>query len=166
MHPSLYLPNEIWELILDCLDTQALLNFQHTCHPWRQIVLSYVINGRLKNRAFVSLHCFFLKKKILANLILKTQIQHRLKYEGKGLHHRRSIWNTLCIHANAGAFIIGIGTYTEDFEDLFNASLNITFDRSTTTINFWDNTSGEMVSTQTLIIDTNDTKHSFDIIYF
>ena len=52
-----------------------------------------------------------------------------MKHEGKGLHHRYSIWNTLCIHANSGAFITGIGTYTEDFEDLFNASLNITFDR-------------------------------------
>ena len=34
------------------------------------------------------------------------------------------------MHAKSGAFITGIGTYTEDFEDLFNESLNITFDRS------------------------------------
>ena len=52
--PSLTLPTEIWEIILDCLDSKELLNFQHTCHAWRQIVLSYIINGRLKNRALVS----------------------------------------------------------------------------------------------------------------
>ena len=68
------------------------------------------------------------------------------------------------MHAKSGAFITGIGTYTEDFEDLFNESLNITFDRSTTTINIWKSTSEERVSrtllsTQTLIADTNYTKY-------
>ena len=68
------------------------------------------------------------------------------------------------MHAKSGAFITGIGTYTEDFEDLFNESLNITFDRSTTTINIWKSTSEErvsrtLVSTQTLIVDTNYTKY-------
>ena len=68
------------------------------------------------------------------------------------------------MHAKSGAFITGIGTYTEDFEDLFNESLNITFDRSTTTINIWKSTSEErvsrtLISTQTLIADTNYTKY-------
>ena len=53
MYISLILPTEIWEIILDCLSSQGLLNFQHTCHAWREIVLNYIINGRLKNRSFV-----------------------------------------------------------------------------------------------------------------
>ena len=53
MYISLILPTEIWEIILDCLSSQGLLNFQHTCHAWREIVLTYIINGRLKNRSFV-----------------------------------------------------------------------------------------------------------------
>ena len=57
-----------------------------------------------------------------------------------------------------------IGTYCGDFEDLFDERLNITFDRSTTTINIWKSTSEERVSrtllsTQTLITDTNYTKY-------
>ena len=54
MNISLILPAEILEIILDCLDSRGLLNFQHTCHAWREIVLNYIINGRLKNRSFIS----------------------------------------------------------------------------------------------------------------
>jgi len=54
MYLSTSLPAEIWEKILDLLDTRALLNCQHTCHEWRSMVLSYVLSGRLKNRALVS----------------------------------------------------------------------------------------------------------------
>ena len=54
MHVSFTLPAEIWEKILDLLDTNSLLSFQHTCHQWRNIILEYVMRGRLRNRALVS----------------------------------------------------------------------------------------------------------------
>ena len=50
---SLTLPIEIWELILDLLDTKSLLNFQHSCHTWRNIILNYVMRGRIRDRALV-----------------------------------------------------------------------------------------------------------------
>ena len=58
----------------------------------------------------------------------------------------------------------GHSAYCVNFEDLFDERLNITFDRSTTTINIWKSTSEErvsrtLVSTQTLIVDTNYTKY-------
>jgi hypothetical protein len=46
-------PSEIWEKILDLLDTASLLNFQKVCQFWRSIVLGYIMNGRLGNRALV-----------------------------------------------------------------------------------------------------------------
>ena len=54
MYLSACLPAEIWEKILDLLDTKALSNCQHTCLEWKSIVKSYVLSGRLKNRALVS----------------------------------------------------------------------------------------------------------------
>ena len=87
-------------------------------------------------------------------------MHHRLKYENTGLHHRRGIWNTLCIHANAAVFITGIGTYTGDFKDLLDETLDITFDRTTTTINFWNSISQEMESTQTQIVNTKEARYS------
>ena len=50
---SLTLPIEVWELILDLLDTKSLLNFQHSCHAWRNIILNYVMRGRIRDRALV-----------------------------------------------------------------------------------------------------------------
>ena len=32
---SFIVPFEIWDIILDFLDTKSLLNFQYTCHTWR-----------------------------------------------------------------------------------------------------------------------------------
>lgn len=55
MHISFAIPAEIWEFILDFLDRKSLLQCQHTCHVWRQRVIEYVMTGKLKNRAFVSL---------------------------------------------------------------------------------------------------------------
>ena len=50
-----HLPYEIWEQILDLLDTPALLAFQKVCSAWRHTLLSYVMDGRLKSRALVSI---------------------------------------------------------------------------------------------------------------
>ena len=50
------LPTEIWEKILDLLDTSSLLNFQKVCREWRSVVLGYIMNGRLGNRALVNLY--------------------------------------------------------------------------------------------------------------
>ena len=52
-HISFTLPIEIWELILDLLDTKSLLNFQDSCHTYRNIILDYVIRGRIRDRALV-----------------------------------------------------------------------------------------------------------------
>ena len=52
-HLSFTLPIEIWELILDLLDTKSLLNFQDSCHTYRNIILDYVIRGRIRDRALV-----------------------------------------------------------------------------------------------------------------
>ena len=49
------LPYELWEKILDRLDQSALVAVQNVCHGWRETVIAYVMSGRLKNRAFVSL---------------------------------------------------------------------------------------------------------------
>ena len=50
---SFIVPIEIWDIILDFLDTKSLLNFQHTCHTWRNIILDYAMRGRLRSRALV-----------------------------------------------------------------------------------------------------------------
>ena len=55
MTPHLpHIPIEIWENILDILDTSSLLNFQQVCRDWYDILIQYVMSGRLKNRALVS----------------------------------------------------------------------------------------------------------------
>jgi len=51
-----HLPYELWEQILDLLDTQGLLSFQKVCTDWREIVVSYVMDGRLKSRALSPFH--------------------------------------------------------------------------------------------------------------
>ena len=48
------LPFEIWETILDLLARQDLLSFQNVCQEWHDVVIQYVLNGRLMNRAVVS----------------------------------------------------------------------------------------------------------------
>ena len=48
------LPNEIWERILDDVDSKGLESAQDACVAWRNIVISYTLNGRLLNRAKVS----------------------------------------------------------------------------------------------------------------
>ena len=49
------IPFEIWETILDILDRQDLLNFQNVCQEWYDVSIRYVMSGRLKNRAVVSI---------------------------------------------------------------------------------------------------------------
>ena len=48
------LPNEIWERILDDVDSRGLESAQETCVAWKNIVIAYALNGRLLNRAKVS----------------------------------------------------------------------------------------------------------------
>ena len=48
------LPSEIWERILDDVDSRGLESAQEACVAWRNIVISYTLNGRLLNRAKVS----------------------------------------------------------------------------------------------------------------
>ena len=47
------IPYEIWELILDSLQRQDLLNFQNVCLDWYDVAIRYVMSGRLRNRAVV-----------------------------------------------------------------------------------------------------------------
>ena len=47
-------PFEIWETILDSLARQDLLSFQNVCQEWHDVVVQYVLSGRLMNRAVVS----------------------------------------------------------------------------------------------------------------
>ena len=49
-----HIPTEIWENILDLLDSSSLLNFQNVCQEWYNTTIQYVMSGRLKNRALVS----------------------------------------------------------------------------------------------------------------
>ena len=49
------IPFEIWETILDKFDRQDLLNFQAVCQEWYYVSIRYVMSGRLKNRAVVSI---------------------------------------------------------------------------------------------------------------
>ena len=137
MHVSFTLPAEIWEEILDLLDTNSLLNFQHTCHTWRNIILEYIMRGRLRNHALV---------------------KHRLTLkENDLLHHKRNIWNTLCIEPQGNFLLLGFGVYTGRDDELFDKDANIVFDRCTTTINIL-RSNGEILSTQTIIVDTEMAK--------
>ena len=68
---SFIVPIEIWDIILDFLDTKSLLNFQHTCHTWRNIILDYVMRGRLRSRALVR-NITFLKTKVLEIMNIST----------------------------------------------------------------------------------------------
>ena len=60
-HIPITLPIEIWELILDLLDTKSLLNIQESCHTYRNIILDYVIRGRIRDRALVRIKILNLK---------------------------------------------------------------------------------------------------------
>ena len=60
-HIPITLPIEIWELILDLLDTKSLLNCQDTCHTYRNIIIDYVIRGRIRDRALVRIKILNLK---------------------------------------------------------------------------------------------------------
>ena len=47
-------------MILDLLDkTEDLLAFQRVCNEWKEVLLSYVMDGRLKSRALVSMLFLF-----------------------------------------------------------------------------------------------------------
>ena len=46
-------PVEIWERIFDLLDSKSLQSVQKVCPHWKSLVLGYVMNGRLGNRALV-----------------------------------------------------------------------------------------------------------------
>ena len=48
------IPFEIWETILDLFQRQDLLSFQKVCQEWHDVVVQYVLSGRLMNRAVVS----------------------------------------------------------------------------------------------------------------
>ena len=53
-------------MILDLLDkTEDLLAFQRVCNEWREVLLSYVMDGRLKSRALVSILFLFFALAIL-----------------------------------------------------------------------------------------------------
>ena len=80
-----------------------------------------------------------------------------MTFEGQDLHHKRSIWNTLCIEPKGDFLILGFGIYTGHFDELFKEDAIIVFDRSTTTINIW-NISGQLLTTQTIIVDTETAK--------
>ena len=59
--PLPHLPYEVWEMILDLLDkTEDLLAFQRVCNEWKEVQFSYVMDGRLKSRALVSMLLVFL----------------------------------------------------------------------------------------------------------
>ena len=59
---SFIVPFEIWDIILDFLDTKSLLNFQHTCHTWHNIIHDYAMRGRLRSRALVRISIFLKTK--------------------------------------------------------------------------------------------------------
>ena len=69
---SFIVPFEIWDIILDFLDTKSLLNFQHTCHTWRNIIHDYAMRGRLRSRALVR-NITFLKTKVLEIMNIPTK---------------------------------------------------------------------------------------------
>ena len=69
---SFTVPFEIWDIILDFLDTKSLLNFQHTCHTWRNIIHDYAMRGRLRSRALVRISTF-LKTKFLEIMNIPTK---------------------------------------------------------------------------------------------
>ncbi|XP_059091697.1 uncharacterized protein LOC131887181 isoform X1 [Tigriopus californicus] len=132
------LPREIWEKILDSLDTHGLQQAQNTCASWREIVLAYIMNGRLGNRA----------------LLLE-----RLQFVDNGLFHKRNICNTLSLRVTPKSVIlIGVGVYGGTDEELLDESLNITFDRTTTTVNVFEKATGNLVANQKSIWSTKNAR--------
>lgn len=48
------LPLEVWERILDLVDAEGLEALQNSCTEFRDVVVAYVMSGRLGRRARVS----------------------------------------------------------------------------------------------------------------
>jgi len=144
--PLPHLPYEVWEMILDLLDkTEDLLAFQRVCNEWKEVLLSYVMDGRLKSRAL---------------------LVERLVYCGDGLHHKRNIRNTLGIrqtatppcHHQSVLVLTGVGLFTGNDEDILDLEANVTFDRTTATISCWDSESSEPISETSLTMTTDQAR--------
>ncbi len=52
----------------------------------------------------------------------------------------------------------GVGVFLGDFQELLDQDATIVFDRTTTTINIWHAKTQKQISTQTLIMDTNQAR--------
>ena len=82
-----------------------------------------------------------------------------MAFEGQGYHHKKSIWNTICIEPSGDFILLGLGIYTGHFDDLFKKDAIIVFDRCTTTINIWSScTNAELLTSEIRIIDTETAK--------
>ena len=90
----------------------------------------------------------------------------RLTYEGDALHHKRSIRNVVRIEVSPEpVLLIGIGAYTGDEEELFDPDVQITFDRTTTSINIWGCVSNDagresanLISSKSITMNTEEAK--------
>ncbi|XP_059091699.1 uncharacterized protein LOC131887181 isoform X2 [Tigriopus californicus] len=89
------LPREIWEKILDSLDTHGLQQAQNTCASWREIVLAYIMNGRLGNRA----------------LKLDRRRHSESDAPGSLLEHRNCTWDSLLVQVDRPILLTGMGVY-------------------------------------------------------
>ncbi len=111
-----FLPQEIWEGILDLLDTDSLLNLQASCRYFASAVVSYARGGRLKERALVGHE----QKNFLQLLIFRvfSQSCFRLELADGSLDHRRRINNVLSFSTSAPVILCGVGLYHGDDEEV------------------------------------------------
>ena len=112
-----FLPQEIWEKILDLLDTDSLLNLQASCRCFASAVVSYACRGRLKERALVGHEQ---QKTFLQLLIFRvfSQSCFRLELADGSLDHRRRINNVLSFSTSAPIILCGVGLYHGDDEEV------------------------------------------------
>ncbi len=81
---------------------------------------------------------------------------HRLTPTADFEDHRRRTRNTLSVATNVSVALISVGVYTGKDEDLFNDSLEITFDRATTCVSIWDENA--LLATAEVTMTTEEAK--------
>ena len=87
-----WLPMEVWLIIFSQLEGPDLLRCEGVCRTWRQEIRHQVETGRITRRG---LRCC------------------RLRTEAGGYtEHRRNVWDSLSLKADAPVLIVGIGVYS------------------------------------------------------
>ena len=80
----------------------------------------------------------------------------RLTFQDDGLYHKRSIRNTMSVKVDHPVILVGIGVYGGTDDDLFDETLNVTFDRSTTSVKVYDQ--NDLLGEENVIVSNSEAK--------